>query len=278
MTCWRDRDNSMKILFTDLDYTMLNNASHVSDVTRDTLRRFTEAGNKLVLSSGRPILSVKEVRECEDIAFEGMYIIANNGACVYDCDNDSIIMEKTVPFECIDRIWSYAGELGVHIQTYSDDHIITQKHDAEIDYYTKRIHLPVTYVSEPRGVLVKEPYKMLAISLTDKEVLHRLQAEVDDMYPDVLATAFSNDCYLEIFNKDAGKGVGLRFLADYLGVSIEDTYAAGDAMNDLSMIEAAGHGIAMCNGDEEVIKAARIVSKYDNDADGLAQVIEEYLL
>ena len=96
MTCWRDRDNSMKILFTDLDYTMLNNASHVSDVTRDTLRRFTEAGNKLVLSSGRPILSVKEVRECEDIAFEGMYIIANNGACVYDCDNDSIIMEKRI--------------------------------------------------------------------------------------------------------------------------------------------------------------------------------------
>ena len=68
-----------------------------------------------------------------------------------------------------------------------------------------------------------------------------------------------------------------RVFADYckttLGIPIENTIAAGDEQNDISMIEAAGLGIAMINASEEVKAYADVVTKYDNDHDGLAELI-----
>ena len=52
----------MKLLFTDLDGTLLNNDSQVSPGTKAFLDDFLQAGNKLILSSGRPLLSILEVK------------------------------------------------------------------------------------------------------------------------------------------------------------------------------------------------------------------------
>ena len=72
----------------------------------------------------------------------------------------------------------------------------------------------------------------------------------------------------------AGKGNGIRFLAEYLHVPMSHTYAAGDAENDISMLEAAGTGIAMANATEAVKQAADIVTADDNNHDGLLPIIQ----
>ncbi len=268
----------MKILFTDLDGTLLNDKSVVSEGTKKTLKKFVEAGNKLVLSSGRPLLSVREVREVNDIAFGGMYIVANNGSAIYDCDNDSIVMEKTVPLEMVDEIWKLTLERGIHIQTYSDTHIISCADDDAIKRYTTRIHIPVKVADNPLSELTRAPYKMLAVDFDDHERLVRLQKEILEKYGDILDVVFSSEAYLEIFNRISGKGQAVSALCDYLGISIDDSYAAGDEMNDMSMVQAAGHGIAMCNGRDELKAAAEIITDRSNDEDGLADVIERLIM
>ena len=50
----------MKILFTDLDDTLLNNQSRVSPETKDFLDAFLAAGNRLVHYSGRPLIRLME--------------------------------------------------------------------------------------------------------------------------------------------------------------------------------------------------------------------------
>ena len=67
----------------------------------------------------------------------------------------------------------------------------------------------------------------------------------------------------------ADKGDAVRGVAAALGVAIEDTYAFGDGINDLSMIVAAGHGIAMGNAVDELKEAAEYVTA-DIDKDGVA--------
>ena len=67
----------------------------------------------------------------------------------------------------------------------------------------------------------------------------------------------------------ADKGDAVRGVAKALGVGIEDTYAFGDGINDLSMIVAAGHGIAMGNAVDELKEAAEFVTA-DIDKDGVA--------
>lgn len=65
------------------------------------------------------------------------------------------------------------------------------------------------------------------------------------------------------------KGDAVRGVAQALGVAIEDTYAFGDGINDLSMIVAAGHGVAMGNAVDELKAAASYVTA-DIDKDGVA--------
>lgn len=264
----------MKILFTDLDYTLLNNESKVSEYTANALRTYIGNGGKLVLASGRPLPSVMEVRNTQNIAFDGMYIIANNGSVIYDCTKDEVIRKKTVSFEDTVNIWKMALDMGIHIQTYTDDTILTCADDDEIKHYTKKIHIPYEECANPLDKLKNPPYKLLAVDLNNKDKLYELQNRILEEYGDRLNAVFSSDIYLEIFNITSGKGDAVTWLCDALDIAIDDAYAAGDAMNDLSMIEAAGHGIAMCNGCDEVKNIAEIITEYDNDNDGLARLIE----
>ncbi len=268
----------MKILFADLDGTLLNDESKVSVYSRDVLKRMTDAGHKLVLASGRPLGSILEIRDLAGLDMAGVYITANNGALIYDCDRSVIIYKDPVPMELVRPLWDMAYDMGVHIQTYTDDHIVTRVHDAEIDKYTVKIHIPVLCVDDPMEILKDPPSKMLAISLDDPERLEAFRQRVITEHGDVLDALYSNAWYLEIYSRTAGKGEGLKWLCDHLGVPTEDSYAAGDAMNDISMIEAAGHGIAMLNADPQVREKAEFITEYSNDEDGLARLIEQEIL
>mgnify|MGYP001113127741 FL=1 len=112
---------------------------------------------------------------------------------------------------------------------------------------------------------------MLAIHLHDHDRLTAFRDAVADSFDGRIQTIFSNDFYLELFHPDSGKGNAVRFLCDYFHVPLSDAYAAGDADNDISMIQAAGCGIAMANAAPEVKKAADVITLKDNNNDGLAE-------
>ncbi|WP_026524024.1 HAD-IIB family hydrolase [Butyrivibrio sp. MB2005] len=101
----------------------------------------------------------------------------------------------------------------------------------------------------------------------------RFKAAVEELGGDRLTLLYSNPYYLEIFNSEAGKGSAVKRLADHLGISISDTIAAGDEENDISMIKAAGLGVAMQNAIDAVKKSADIITETDNDNDGLAPIL-----
>ena len=88
MTRTEDRYR-MKILHTDLDGTLLNKASLVSERTKEELKRFTDAGNLLVPNSGRPLLSIQKLLESAGIADMVRFIVAYNGALIWDRDKDA---------------------------------------------------------------------------------------------------------------------------------------------------------------------------------------------
>lgn len=267
----------MKILFTDLDGTLLNNQSMVSQNTKTFLDDFIHAGNKLVLSSGRPLNSILEVKELAGLDCPGILISASNGTQIYDCDSRRSILEKRLPLSQVAYLQAQAKAFGLHIQTYTDDAIVTAAEDEEIRFYRRRIHLPLLLAEDYASVLPKEPLKMLAIHLNDHTRLDAFCEHIADWAADKIQYIFSNDFYLELFHKDAGKGNAVRFICDYFQIPISDSYAAGDAPNDISMIREAGCGIAMLNAAPEVKKAADVITIRDNDNDGLAEFMASIL-
>lgn len=265
----------MKILFTDLDETLLNKESRVSDYTKDVLDRFCSAGNRFVIASGRSMDSVKEVREKAGLFYPGMFLVAYNGSQIYNCDLDKNILEYRLPFSTVDYVEQKAKEAGIHIQTYTAHNIVVHEEDEEVKFYRRRIHQEMICTDHFTSVLTEEPFKLLGIDLYDHERIAAFGASFDEWGKEHgMQTLFSNPRYLEFFDVRSGKGNAVRYLCEHLGIPLENSYAAGDAENDLSMIQAAGNGIAMINGEEMVKKAADIITEYDNDHDGLARFIE----
>ena len=267
----------MKILFTDLDGTLLNNESKISAGTKAFLNEFLSAGNKLVLSSGRPLNSILEVKEAEDLDAPGILVIASNGALIYDCDLQESILERPLPLSYVSHLQQEADDMGLHIQTYTRDSIMCRTEDEEIRYYRSKIHLPLILADDFAAALTDEPYKMLVLDLYNHDNLVGFCDRITDWAKGKVQYIFSNDKYLELFVKEAGKGNAVTYICEHFGIPLSDSYAAGDADNDISMIQAAGCGIAMANAAPNVKEAADIVTRLDNNKDGLAECMRKLL-
>lgn len=272
----------MKLLFTDLDDTLLNNQSQVSPGTKAFLDEFLAAGNRLVLSSGRPLASVMEVKEAAGLHQSGIFLSGSNGTRIYDCDRQRTLLKKGLPLPWVSYLQEQAKALSLHIQTYKEkdgeqDAIISPADDEEIRFYRRKIHLPMLVSDQLTDALDDEPCKMLAISLHNYDKLEAFRKNIADWAEGKVRTIYSSDKYLEVYPWDAGKGSALLFLCEHLGVPVSDTFAAGDAENDISMLDAAGCGIAMKNATDTVKAHADVITDLDNDQDGLADIMYKLL-
>ncbi|MDD2969447.1 MAG: Cof-type HAD-IIB family hydrolase [Lachnospiraceae bacterium] len=262
-----------KILFTDLDGTLLNDKKTISDSLKKALINLLKSGNKLVLSSGRPYDSIAAVKEHLGLPDENVYISAYNGSYVVDCTTKEVLVEKRVAIEDILHISEEAGQMGLHCHTYTDTHIVSRSETPELQFYRQTIRLPLILSSDWENTLTKAPFKALAVHLHDHTKLVALIERLKNWADGKIMMVFSNPCYLEFLPADSGKGEALKAVCEHLSIPINHCMAAGDAENDLTMIEAAGTGIAMANAEPELKEAADFVTYHSNNEDGLLPFI-----
>ncbi len=196
---------------------------------------------------------------------------------MYDCDSRTTILEKRLPLSYVSYLQEQAEKYHVHIQTYREDAVVSPADDDEIKFYRRKIHLPLIVSPKLTDALTQAPYKMLAISLDDFNRLEAFRLGITEWAQNRIQTIYSSEIYLELFEHTAGKGNAVRFVCDHFGVPLSDAYAAGDADNDISMLQAAGCGIAMANASDHVKASADVVTDLDNDKDGLADMMRKLL-
>lgn len=270
----------MKLFVTDLDGTILTREKRIGERTRAALERFIDAGNAFAISTGRAMESAMAVQRELNLYYPRVYLSAYNGAQIYDCDNERTVWRIGIDRELIPRIFALAARHHVHIHTYNDTHIVSppvvDEADQEcLDFYRRVIKSPLLLTEDILSALPDPPCKCIAIELHDADKLERFRQELKELVGDGITLLYSNPWYLEIFRSEAGKGAGLIKLCEYLSLPTENVIAAGDEENDISMIRAAGLGIAMCNGNTRAWEAADAVTKEDNDHDGLAPFLEQ---
>lgn len=258
-----------KIFFFDLDGTLLNSQKIVSPATKEALKTFTDSGNHFVICTGRALDNILQLQKKLSLFYPGTFLAAFNGAQIYDCDKEKTIYRTGICVELVRRIFDLAAEHGIHIQTYSDTHIITTSDDECTKYYRHIIPSPLLLSSDISSVLTVDPCKCIAIELHDHEKMEHFRKALLPLAGTTLRVMYSNPFYLEIFPAEAGKGSAVTRLCDYLQIPIQNTLAAGDEQNDISMLETAGTGIAMLNATAAVKLSADFITTADNDHDGL---------
>lgn len=272
-------NSEKKILFTDLDATLLTDDKKVGPATKQALKDLLAAGHYLCFCSGRPVASVIDV--ATELGYgmgsKNVYYVGSNGGVCIESETEKEIYAFRMKKEAIDIIQDGADKFGVHVHTYTRTHIVSRAQTKELDSYQTIIHMPTLLVQNLSDV-EEPPYKCLCIKWYDHETLVKLKEYLDSNSKGMFKSLFSNEALLEVIPPISGKHVAVEKLSEYLNVEIKNTFACGDENNDASMIERAGLGVAMINGTESPKAVADVITKQDNNNDGLVPYIKEFFL
>lgn len=266
-----------RILFTDLDGTLLNDNKEISAGNRAAVEEALAKGHKIVVTTGRALASGLQIAERVGLTGEGCYVIAFNGAQIYDPYHKKTIHGVTFSQDIAVRIFEKAVERNLYMQAYSDEAILTVENNELLQEYAKVQNLPYKIVKNAKDAILQDPYKLLAID-NDRSKTERFQKEVLSEYSDTVRSFFSNATYLEIVPKAVSKGEAVRWMCSHLGIPIENSVSAGDAQNDIEMLKAAHVGAVMCNAFPGIQEYGDYVTEHDNNHDGVAEIIRKFIL
>lgn len=267
-----------KILFTDIDGTLLDDQKQIPEKNRTAIEALIQQGHKIVLTTGRALSGTIGQAEKLGLTFDGCYIIAFNGAEIYDTYRKETLYKNRLPLDVVSRIFALCEEQNVHIQTYDDTHVLAKANNAYLERYCREICCQSRIDPNLPASLTEEPSKLLLLSYDDHERLFELQRMILEAEGDTVDAFFSSKGLLEVVLKGTSKGAAIQRLCDLLSIPLEHSVGAGDGPNDIPLIQTAFVGAAMKNGVDAAKKVADYVTELDNNEGGLAEIIEKFIL
>ena len=276
----------IKLVALDLDGTLFDNSSRISERNLTAIRSITDKGIHVVISTGRPFEGIP----FDQIKGTGInYAITANGSGIYEISTGKCLYENAMDEELVTPILNFLLTRDIHMDAFIGG----------------KGYTPIQCVETAQKLTVPSSIKNYIITTRTRldnilQFIHENQLKVQKMtlnfYPAADGTLIDRETVrkflvsnpsittvcggynnLESTRADTYKGVGLRKLAEILGVNPDATMAIGDTENDLAIIEAAGIGVAMGNATDAVKARADYVTT-TNTKDGVAAAIEHFIL
>lgn len=268
------------IIALDLDGTLLTSSKTLSPNNLAALQRAAQAGWAVVPTTGRFYNGMPQIiRELPFVR----YAITVNGAEVLDIAANEVIYRAEIPWQQAVDIMSWLDGRSLIYDCYMEGAgWMTASMKDEIDTHASNPHYRTMLrqlrqsVPELKRFLCEKGRDVQKVQFFTNQP--QLRLDLMEELPrrfDGLAVSSSVADNVEINQTHANKGEALLALAVYLGVDRKNTIAFGDGLNDLSMLEQAGVGIAMANACGEAKKLADWIAP-SNDEDGVAAGIEAY--
>ena len=83
---------------------------------------------------------------------------------------------------------------------------------------------------------------------------------------------------LEFMDARINKGNALAYFCNNNDIPLESVIAFGDMTNDNELLETAGLGVCLCNGNNETKKIANNITEYDNNHDGIGHYLMKHII
>jgi Cof subfamily protein (haloacid dehalogenase superfamily) len=263
-----------RIIAMDLDDTLLRQDLSMSFRTRRTIKRAARKGAIIVLASGRIPASVKKFGTPLGMEKRHGYYLTHNGSLVLESVTKETIFEAKLPRETALRAFDLADAEGFPVQIYEDDGMLISRTNEYSSADIKLTGLKQVVAPNFRDLAAQGVYKLL---IPGDPALLKPLLTIFQTYLGSEATLFTSKPYfLEILPPQVDKGAALKAIAEKESVPMEQVMAFGDSMNDEAMIRAAGCGVAMKNGSEDLKKLAQMTTRYSNEEDGVADIIERF--
>ncbi|PKQ64486.1 haloacid dehalogenase [Labilibaculum filiforme] len=263
-----------KMLVLDLDDTLLCDNHRISVRNKEMLIRAQEKGVYVILASGRPTPAMLRYADELELKKYGSYIISYNGAIITDLKQGKSIFEQSLSKEQVHDLHDFSMANNVDILTYTSDSIISERTSKYIDIEVQLTQMKFNKVDDFKAAVTEAAVK--CILLEEPEYLKMVEAKLKHEKPNK-SVAISKPFFLEVMSQGIDKAASIARLAEKLGILREEIIAVGNAGNDLTMVEYAGLGVWVDNVTPELRDRADVIVA-SNNKDGVAEVVEKYLL
>ncbi len=275
----------VKLIALDMDGTLFNSQSEISEKNIETLKRATEAGVAVAVATGRAYAELP-IEMLYEVGIR--YAITGNGSAVYRLPDKECIFSDCLDNEVVCKIIRELKQLDIYYDIYVDGRVYCPK---SVCHNIRKMDMPESlheHIERTRIVVDDlEDYIRSCGKPVEKTTLNFAYLEngtclgkaesaaILDRYPQVeyLSGGFHN---WEFTRAGVNKGTGLRFLAEKIGVPMEFTMACGDSENDLSMLMVAHIAVAMENAKPAVKEVSNYIT-LSNDESGVAHAIRHFV-
>jgi hypothetical protein len=265
----------MKVIALDLDGTLLDKKKRISAPNLKRLQELREQGVKIVLASGR---SASAMRLYYNQLGLDEPIVCCNGALVMEPKTGNIIASHEIEKDDLDRAVAILEEEKAYYLAYTDltlwlpsvkftmkKWIERNRKLAPEDQVNIQIRADFKTLFEEELI-----YKLLIFCADEGEKKRRFKKlrqlkglEVIDSMPGAI----------DVMHHGVTKADGLKVIADYYGITMEEIVFMGDHNNDVEALKQAGVGIAMGNATDAARKAADWQTA-DHEEDGVKLALD----
>jgi len=251
------QENTMKIIITDLDRTLLHTDKTISDYTKEILQKCRQQGWFVMAATARPVRAIKTYMRA--VHFNA--VTTMNGA-------RTILMDGTVD-HCISV--ATAKQIIEKLMTINDAIISLETEEGLLANIDIPEWQPTVYENLLTAPLPEKIFKIIVSSNS---------INLDNFIPSILTDdvycSVADGTLFQIMSTEATKWNGIQSMLNEYALSPEDVIYFGDDNDDIESMQKCGLGIAVSNAIQPVLDIADLVID-SNDNDGVAKYIEKIL-
>lgn len=263
------------LIALDLDGTLLTSTQTISDRNKRAIEKVRALGHTVVIATGRPHRA--SIDYYHELKLDTPMVNFNGALLHHPTDKNWDALHSPLGLRTAKKIIQTCYEFGVNnIMAEVKDDVYLDRYDEEIMriLHTQKEEDPIT-IGSLKNTLNANPTSVL-IHPRDENV-DELRQRLDDDHADVIEHRKWGAPWnmIEIVREGMNKAVGLKRIAHYYHINQENVMAFGDEDNDIEMLDYAGIGVKMGNGNsclDPYINETTVT----NDEDGVARFLETY--
>lgn len=279
-----------KIIFLDMDGTILNEDNRVTEHTSDVIKEVRKKGIKVFIATGR---AQGDIFNLVPENFEVDGIISSNGAVGYIGEQE--IFKHKLSMQAVYKLIELAEKNHIYYELFpyykerialeKDKEILlselnhTSQADVEENEWKSRqnaLSSKINWVHEiPEDEYSKFYFFKRNIAEIKKwrEKIAPLEAELD------FSTSSSTPCNLEAMPSGINKATGIQAIISALNLKeTAEIYAIGDSDNDIQMLGYVDVPVVMKNAPNHIKELGKIVTEFTNEEDGVAAFLKSEFL
>ncbi|APU69187.1 Cof-type HAD-IIB family hydrolase [Christiangramia flava] len=264
-----------KIIFSDIDGTLLNENRDVSTYTIETVKKL-QGKIPFILISSRMPAAMRHLQK--KLGIEELPLISYNGGLILV--DGKPISSTEIEMQILQELHDFNLDHDVHLSLYHQD----EWYAPSEDFWTRReIHntkvspeiLKNEYVISKWNEESKGAHKIMAMG--EEEKIDSISSFLKDHHGDSLHLYRSKPTYLEIAPRQISKLTAVEhLLKSHYSIPLSQSMAFGDNYNDIEMLKGVGMGIAVGNAKPDVLEVAHMVTAPGKE-DGVAKSINKLL-